>query len=283
MKEQRSRLFRFICASMILTVALSGATGIIEQGDNLALKALTGVWRGAAIAEAREASAPYESVLAKGVTFDEVHQKLEAQQQAWRTEVAAKLAKAEADQAAAEEAWAKREAEEARRAEEARLAEEARKAEEARLAEEARKAEEARLAEEARRAEAAAAEKRKTQTSSQPMTGVSTDELTLLAALIQCEAGGESYEGKVAVGAVVMNRVRSGSFANSITGVIYAPGQFGPVITGIINNVLAAGPRADCIQAAQDALNGSNPIGSCLYFNGGYGLGTIQIGAQSFW
>ncbi|MDD7267085.1 MAG: cell wall hydrolase [Lachnospiraceae bacterium] len=259
MKEQRSRLFRFICASMILTVALSGATGIIEQGDNLALKALTGVWRGAAIAEAREASAPYESVLAKGVTFDEVHQKLEAQQQAWRTEVAAKLAKAEADQAAAEEAWAKREAEEAR------------------------KAEEARLAEEARRAEAAAAEKRKTQTSSQPMTGVSTDELTLLAALIQCEAGGESYEGKVAVGAVVMNRVRSGSFANSITGVIYAPGQFGPVITGIINNVLAAGPRADCIQAAQDALNGSNPIGSCLYFNGGYGLGTIQIGAQSFW
>ncbi|MDO5100861.1 MAG: cell wall hydrolase, partial [Eubacteriales bacterium] len=122
-----------------------------------------------------------------------------------------------------------------------------------------------------------------TASDSSAASSVSTDELTLLAALIQCEAGGESYEGKVAVGAVVMNRVRSASFANSITGVIYAPGQFGPVITGIINNVLASGPRSDCLQAAQDAINGVNPIGGCLYFNGGYGLGSIQIGAQSFW
>ena len=54
----------------------------------------------------------------------------------------------------------------------------------------------------------------------------------MLAALIFCEAGGEPYEGQVAEGAVVMNRVRSGIFPNSITEVIYQSGQFGPAITG---------------------------------------------------
>lgn len=56
----------------------------------------------------------------------------------------------------------------------------------------------------------------------------SVDDVTLLAALIQCEAGNECYEGQLAVGAVVMNRVRSGRYAGSIYGVIYQAGQFPP-------------------------------------------------------
>lgn len=110
----------------------------------------------------------------------------------------------------------------------------------------------------------------------------SDGDLGLLAAIIQCEAGGESYEGKVAVGAVVMNRVRSGSFPNSITDVVYQGGQFSPVASGGLSQVLAGGARSDCYEAAQAALNGENPIGDCLYFNSGQGQG-IQIGNQHFY
>lgn len=113
-------------------------------------------------------------------------------------------------------------------------------------------------------------------------TAVSTDELDLLAAIIQCEAGGESHEGKVAVGAVVLNRVRSSSFPNTITDVVYQSGQFSPVASGILSGVLASGARSDCYEAAHDALNGQNPVGDSLYFNSGYGRG-IQIGNQHFY
>ena len=107
-------------------------------------------------------------------------------------------------------------------------------------------------------------------------------ELDLLAAIIECEAGGESHTGKVAVGAVIMNRVRSGQFPNSITDVVYQSGQFSPVASGKLSSVLARGARSDCYQAAQDALNGSNPIGGALYFNSGTGKGQ-QIGNQHFY
>lgn len=105
------------------------------------------------------------------------------------------------------------------------------------------------------------------------MTAATSGEQALLAALIFCEAGGEPYEGQVAVGAVVMNRVRSGIFPNSITEVIYQSGQFGPAITGKLDAVLADGrTTASCYQAAADALAGANPIGEALYFgNGDYG------------
>ena len=106
-------------------------------------------------------------------------------------------------------------------------------------------------------------------------------ELNLLAAIIECEAGGESHTGKVAVGAVIMNRVRSGQFPNSITEVVYQSGQFSPVASGRLSSVLARGARSDCYQAAQEALNGSNPIGGALYFNSGRGKGQ-QIGNQHF-
>ena len=112
-------------------------------------------------------------------------------------------------------------------------------------------------------------------------TGVSDSELDLLAAIIQCEAGGESHTGKVAVGAVIMNRIRSSQFPDTITDVVYQSGQFSPVASGILSGVLAEGARGDCYDAAREALIGSNPVGDCLYFNSGSGRG-IQIGNQHF-
>jgi len=94
----------------------------------------------------------------------------------------------------------------------------------------------------------------------------STDEILLLAALIQCEAGGECYEGKVAVGAVVLNRVRSGRYPNSISEVIYAPGQFTPAGNGKVASVLANGPKESCVQAAQEAINGVDYTGGAVSF-----------------
>lgn len=109
-----------------------------------------------------------------------------------------------------------------------------------------------------------------------------SNDVAMLAALIECEAGGESYTGMMAVGAVVVNRVNSGSFPNSISGVIYQSGQFTPVATGTFQSVLARGARSDCYAAAQAALAGESPVGGCLYFNSGYGSG-IQIGYQHFY
>ncbi len=103
----------------------------------------------------------------------------------------------------------------------------------------------------------------------------------LMASIIFCEAGNQSYEGQVAVGAVIMNRVKSGSYPNSIEEVIYQSGQFGPAATGWLNRVRSSkGYSQTALQAAVDALNGSNPIGNCLYFDqGGTGM---KIGAHYF-
>ena len=103
----------------------------------------------------------------------------------------------------------------------------------------------------------------------------------LLAALIFCEAGNQPYEGQVAVGAVVMNRVQSGLYPNSIREVIYQSGQFTPAMTGWLDSVLSSGGYTDSArQAAHDAMAGSNPVGDCLYFStGGYGM---QIGDHYF-
>ena len=99
-----------------------------------------------------------------------------------------------------------------------------------------------------------------------PSYNATTDEILLLAALIQCEAGGECYEGKVAVGAVVLNRVRSSRYPNTITEVIYAPGQFTPARSGKVDRVMAAGPKESCIKAAQEALNGVDYTGGAVSF-----------------
>lgn len=118
---------------------------------------------------------------------------------------------------------------------------------------------------------AAAAKKAARQTSSTGVTqnaavAASCDDVTLLAALIQCEAGSEPYEGKLAVGAVVMNRLRSGRYGSSIYDVIYAKGQFTPARSGKVANVVAKGPSASCRQAAQDALNGMDNTGGATSF-----------------
>ena len=94
------------------------------------------------------------------------------------------------------------------------------------------------------------------------------DETKLLAALIHCEAGGESYEGQLAVANVILNRVRDPRFGNTVADVVYAAGQFPGAHNGALANVLANGPSASCMQAAREALAGVNNIGDYYYFNG---------------
>lgn len=86
----------------------------------------------------------------------------------------------------------------------------------------------------------------------------------LLARLINAEARGESYSGQVAVGAVIMNRVKSPLFPNTIAGVIYSPGQFSSVADGQINLAIEEG--SSVYKAAQDAINGVDPTSGALYF-----------------
>lgn len=90
----------------------------------------------------------------------------------------------------------------------------------------------------------------------------SDSNLYLLACCIYGEARGESYTGKVAIAAVVLNRVKSSSFPNTISGVIYQPGAFTAVSDGQIN----LGTNDECIRAAQDALNGWDPTYGCIYY-----------------
>ncbi len=109
-------------------------------------------------------------------------------------------------------------------------------------------------------------------------------DLDLMAAIIECEAGGESYTGKVAVGAVVLNRVRSPKFPNTVLEVLMSPRQFSPVGSGRFSMVLARGANASCYQAAQDAMAGASPVGNCLFFRTPIpGLTGQQIGGHIFY
>ena len=111
----------------------------------------------------------------------------------------------------------------------------------------------------------------------------SSSDRELLAGLIYCEAGNQSWDGKVAVGAVVLNRVASSSFASTIKGVIYESGQFSPAGSGWLDSIIANGSiPSSCYDAADAALAGENPIGSAMYFNTGSGKG-IKIGAHQFY
>ncbi|MCD8180718.1 MAG: spore cortex-lytic enzyme [Firmicutes bacterium] len=89
-----------------------------------------------------------------------------------------------------------------------------------------------------------------------------SSDVTLLAMVINGEARGESYEGQVAVGAVVLNRVRHSSFPNTIAGVIYQQGAFTAVSDGQINKAV----ESSCYNAARDALNGWDPTGGAIYY-----------------
>ena len=105
----------------------------------------------------------------------------------------------------------------------------------------------------------------------------------LLGAIIQCESDGEPYEGKLAVGSVVLNRVKSSYFPNTISGVIYQSGQFSPVASGRLAYRLETGVNSTCLQAAQEVLNGNITM-NCLYFrrNNGIIQGTV-IGNHVFY
>ena len=106
-------------------------------------------------------------------------------------------------------------------------------------------------------------------------------DLDLLAAIIWCEAGNQPYDGMVAVGQVVMNRVKSGSFPNTIAEVLNAPGQFTPSSSGTLQAALNAGVNSTCYAAASDALNGASPVpGTPLYFN--THSGSYKLGAHYF-
>ena len=179
--------------------------------------------------------------------------RLEAEAQAKAAEEAAQL-EAEAQAKAAEEA--------------ARLAAEA----QAKAAAE----EAARIAAEAQQA-ALAAQAAQT-------AAISAEELKLLANIIYCEAGSESYVGKVAVGNVIMNRVKSASQPNTITEVVYAKGQFSPVRNGSLQRALSS-DKADaaCYQAAIEALAGAQPVGGKLFFRRNNGRSGQVIGHHVFY
>ena len=208
--------------------------------------------------------------------------RLEAEAQAKAAEEAARL-EAEAQAKAAEEA-ARLEAEaQAKAAEEAAQLEaeaQAKAAEEAAQLEaeaQAKAAEEAaRLAAEAQQA-ALAAQAAQT-------AAISAEELKLLANIIYCEAGSESYVGKVAVGNVIMNRVKSASQPNTITEVVYAKGQFSPVRNGSLQRALSS-DKADaaCYQAAIEALAGAQPVGGKLFFRRNNGRSGQVIGHHVFY
>lgn len=93
-------------------------------------------------------------------------------------------------------------------------------------------------------------------------SGSSSKDVTLLAMAINGEARGESYTGQVAVGAVILNRVRHSSFPNTVAGVIYQPGAFTAVSDGQINMSV----QSSCYNAARDALNGWDPTGGAIYY-----------------
>ena len=107
----------------------------------------------------------------------------------------------------------------------------------------------------------------------------------LLANLIYCEAGGEPYAGQVAVGAVVINRVLSAVFPNTVTGVIYQNKQFSPVASGRLALALAENrATAACYKAADEAMAGQTNVGNCVFFRTPIeGLTGIKIGGHIFY
>ena len=212
-----------------------------------------------------EASEAAQNEIEEVQTAEEAAQ-LEAEAQAKAAEEAARIAAEAQAKAAAEEA-ARLEAEaQAKAAEEAAQLEAEAQAKAA--AEEA-----ARLEAEAQQAALAA-----------QTAAVSAEELKLLANIIYCEAGSESYVGKVAVGNVIMNRVKSASQPNTITEVVYAKGQFSPVRNGSLQRALSS-DKADaaCYQAAIEALAGAQPVGGKLFFRRNNGRSGQVIGHHVFY
>ena len=127
----------------------------------------------------------------------------------------------------------------------------------------AKAAEEAKKKEETKKSSSQVSASSSTYTKNSSVSASASD-LDLLAALIYCEAGAECYEGQVAVGATVVNRMHSGYYSNTIRGAIYDPWAYSPTWTGVLDRALANGNF--CYAAAQDALNGVDPTGGAMSF-----------------
>ena len=126
--------------------------------------------------------------------------------------------------------------------------------------------------EEAKKAEAAKAKTTNDASSNENASGnsayqinTSADAQTLMAAIIQAEAGNQPYEGQVAVGSVIMNRLNRG-YGSSVHSVIFARGQFYPATSAKIARIISNGPKASCMQAAADALNGADMVNGCTSY-----------------
>ena len=235
-----------------------------------------------------EAVAANEQVIAERTGATASEDEFFAEEEVQQDETAA--LQAEASEAAQNEIEEVQAAEEAARIEaeaQAKAAEEAARLEaeaQAKAAEEA-----ARLEAEAQ-AKAAAEEAARLEAEAQQAAlaaqtaAISAEELKLLANIIYCEAGSESYVGKVAVGNVIMNRVKSASQPNTITEVVYAKGQFSPVRNGSLQRALSS-DKADaaCYQAAIEALAGAQPVGGKLFFRRNNGRSGQVIGHHVFY
>ena len=219
-------------------------------------------------------------------------EEVQAAEEAARLEAEAQ-AKAAAEEAAQleAEAQAKAAAEEAARLEaEAQAKAAAEEAAQLEAEAQAKAAEEAARLEAEAQAKAAAEEAARLEAEAQQAAlaaqtaAISAEELKLLANIIYCEAGSESYVGKVAVGNVIMNRVKSASQPNTITEVVYAKGQFSPVRNGSLQRALSS-DKADaaCYQAAIEALAGAQPVGGKLFFRRNNGRSGQVIGHHVFY
>lgn len=112
-----------------------------------------------------------------------------------------------------------------------------------------------------------------------------TSDVALLAGILECEAG-SSMDGMLAVGTVIMNRVSSGRFPNTIRGVVYQSGQFAPTWNGALERVLGRGPSSSAYSAAKSILGGTrhNKVRNCYFFWAAYtGHAGINVGGNVFW
>jgi uncharacterized protein YgiM (DUF1202 family) len=142
----------------------------------------------------------------------------------------------------------------------------------------------AKAAEEEAKAKAAASQVASSGTVQGTSLAASADETTLLAAIIQCEAGNQSYECQLAVGAVVVNRVKSGSYPGTVYDVIYQKSQFGPASSGLLDQRLSNGVSQTAYNAAVAALSGEdNTAGATHFKSTSSGHAGTAIGALVFY
>lgn len=122
-------------------------------------------------------------------------------------------------------------------------------------------------------------------TNSGSSIAASASDVALLAAVLECEAGA-SYDGMLAVGTVIMNRVESSRFPNTIKEVIFQPGQFYPATSGKLNSVLSRGPAASAYSAAKAVLGGTRyaAVADCYFFHAAWtGKDGVNVGGNVFW